>query len=739
MNKLGKVLLSMFLLSLCGGNWGTLAAPQPAEQRAAKLCYERGLERFRAGDLEAAIVLMRASLLLNPKLLAAQFWVGRFYAERKEWAAAEVAFRKVLAEKPNSLEAHYWLGRVYQATHRLQEARREYEFVVRLGVASRDSKDAAARLQALQEGEKVEEAVAAEEEVAGEEVVVEEPIVLEVEEVAGVEEERAEEAREEVVIPAEEKPGLVAEVKGRGAALGAKLQGGETVSIVVLGDKLTAASGVANPEKDGFAGLFCDLLRARFGQAKIALHLFSRAEAVTEEIAYRIEVVEEVLAPRPDLVVVQLGGTDAVQGVPVEDYKDALATLLQEIIEGSKAAVILATPLVEGPLDNLFVQAAKRVGEAAGVVVADFDTAIKSQGRDHRGLFPYGQDPHEYAHTAAARELYRAFQQLVGEEPALGVDLSLPRQLVQLGTQTVLNLRLRNRSPQVQKGKVTLWLEGQRQEGEFTVAAGQTKAVNLSLNLPRELPDGRSRLLRLLGFAQSENQVAADVRWLTLSPVIPCPQLEEIPTLDDEAAWARALPRYPLAQAQIAVGREVWGGENDGSGYFSLARDEDNFYLFVEVRDDRIVPRGSQIWAFNDCLEVFFDLRSARGRGQPFCTRQVLLLFLILPAQEGEQVQVQPLDVQPAGLNQIRAHYTPTDEGYAVQLAMPLAVLQQVAGGPLDSFGFDLAIDDADVPGQRETQLIWAGRANNFVNPRCFGEVSLKPDLEEGTVRLTVW
>jgi hypothetical protein len=100
--------------------------------------------------------------------------------------------------------------------------------------------------------------------------------------------------------------------------------------------------------------------------------------------------------------------------------------------------------------------------------------------------------------------------------------------------------------------------------------------------------------------------------------------------------------------------------------------------------------------------------------------------------------QLYALEKPPASLEQFGLVYTPTPRGYVFQLTMPRAALAGLAGGPVESFGFDVAVDDADQPGQRKAQMIWAGVAENFINPRYFGEISLRHPAP-GNARLTVW
>jgi len=763
-----------------------------SEQRKAQTCHDRGLAAFREKKWEAALVLFKASLALDPDLLAARFWLGRIQFEQQDWSAAEESFRQVLAKKPSSLESHYWLARVLEATQRLEEARQEYQAVLQLGLPDEDANDAAARLKFLGPGagpmapvpaeKPAVEPPAAEEPTAEKagvkapaaettaeapptqpptvvigpveeqptpaEPTAEERAPMPGEETPAVEEPVAGEptGEEPAAEPEEEKPAAEEPAAEEGPAGGGeralallnKLKGGEPVTLVVLGDQFAAAPGVGDPGRDSFAALFVELLQRRFEGARIQLVPVT-VRGLTEEALDLLD--DEVLARQPDLVVVQLGGTDAAQSMPVEDFQDSLNTVVETLVDGTKAAVVLATPLVDTPrFDTEFVTAVKELAQGQpDRAVADFDTAVKRQGRDHRGLFPYGQPPHEYAHTAAARELYQAFQRLIGEEPTLQLDLATPLQFAALGQEVTVALKLKNEGQEPQTGQVRMGMGHQTKAGPFTVAAGQGGQVPLTVTLPAQLPNQRSQCFQVWGLAQSEGQAAADARWLAVSPVIPCPTLEETPTLEDEALWAADLERYPLGRPNLVVGANAWGGEEDASGEFSVARDEDTFYLFVNVTDNHLSPTGSNIWAFNDCLELYFDLRPPAQRGQPVCSQQNLLLFVILPPAEGVPAILQPLDVQPPGLNQAQVRYTRTAEGYQVQVGIPFQVLQRVAGQPLESFGFDLVMDDSDVAGQRKTQLAWAGYANNFLNPRAFGEVMLKPEVAKGTVKVTVW
>jgi hypothetical protein len=203
------------------------------------------------------------------------------------------------------------------------------------------------------------------------------------------------------------------------------------------------------------------------------------------------------------------------------------------------------------------------------------------------------------------------------------------------------------------------------------------------------------------------------------------------------------VPALSLGEANLALGQAAWRGPLDLSASFRMGVDDTSVYVVVEVQDDRIVPEGGLAPPFNDGVEVFLDLRPPESRGQPVCTPQVLVLFLALPTApvgNGRRAvpQLYALEKPPASLEQFGLVYTPTPKGYVFQLTMPRAALAGLAGGPVESFGFDVAVDDADQPGQRKAQMIWAGVAENFINPRYFGEISLRHPAP-GNARMTVW
>jgi hypothetical protein len=422
--------------------------------------------------------------------------------------------------------------------------------------------------------------------------------------------------------------------------------------------------------------------------------------------------------------------------------------------------------------------------------------------RDYRGFFPNYSHPNEYGHAMMARELLRAFRQLMKLPEVLEVTIGGQAGWIALGTNVPVSVGVQNLLEEAQSGELTLTMGESTHRESFDLAGKGTKDWTFSLPLPTDpsaalragLPAGRSSYQRLLAMARSPHGMAFDFKWLTLAPRLACPVLAQktsppaegegqpgaapeteatskpeaepdgkpaeepeakpgtAPPSETEAEpetpppakpvpdWAADLPRVALGEAHVVDGRARWDGPEDASAAFVIAQDADTFHVQVEVTDDHIVREGSIIPAFNDCVELFFDLRPLAERGKPFYTPQVFLVFISPPGRKPGDLKVIPLDA-PAGVtDQWQVQATRSKAGYTIAVAIPRGFLEGVAGGPLTSFGFDVAVDDADTAGERQTQLMWVGTEHNFGNPRGFGEIILA-GKEEGSeaVRMSLW
>ncbi|NUP99633.1 MAG: hypothetical protein HUU35_07245 [Armatimonadetes bacterium] len=247
----------------------------------------------------------------------------------------------------------------------------------------------------------------------------------------------------------------------------------------------------------------------------------------------------------------------------------------------------------------------------------------------------------------------------------------------------------------------------------------------LALGLSRPAAFGLAALLTAGLWAGSANLPPALAR-ATLVPIF------NVPVAGTPAA---ALPLVRLGAPHLVVGRGVWKGPDDLSATVRMAADSEHLRLEVAVTDEKLTTGGVPNY---DGVELFLDLRDDANRGRPHFTRQCITLFLH-PALDGApRVGTLTDDQPPPALLELPLQCEQRDDGYTLTLDLPRALLDEIAGRRVTRLGLDLGVDDSDSNG-RECQLMWLGRADNYVNPRRLGEFRLDDPAPLGSLRLTVF
>jgi tetratricopeptide (TPR) repeat protein len=77
-------------------------AAKPGE---AEVLYEHGVEQKRAGNLKDAVVLLRAAIAADPKLVRAHYALAWVLKDQQDIEGAAAEFRKVVELSPDSAEA----------------------------------------------------------------------------------------------------------------------------------------------------------------------------------------------------------------------------------------------------------------------------------------------------------------------------------------------------------------------------------------------------------------------------------------------------------------------------------------------------------------------------------------------------------------------------------------------------------------------------------------------------------
>ncbi len=75
----------------------------------------------------------------------------------------------------------------------------------------------------------------------------------------------------------------------------------------------------------------------------------------------------------------------------------------------------------------------------------------------------------------------------------------------------------------------------------------------------------------------------------------------------------------------------------------------------------------------------------------------------------------------------VQGHATRTATGYELNVSFPWSSLGGFVPQEKETLGFDLAVDNAGSSGTRESQWIWSGKSNFYVDPSQWGTIELNP------------
>ncbi len=507
-----------------------------------------------------------------------------------------------------------------------------------------------------------------------------------------------------------------------GDLLRARLVAGEPVRIVLLGDSITDGFDLAEPERDRFAALFCGLLREAWPAVTFDPVVRGEPGAPSREALLNFDLDVERYGPH--LVVLQFGGNDKGGGdglASLAGYEQNLRELIDRTRALGAAPLVMAPPMHEPVVHMPYPLAAAQVARSRAVPLVATDDLLKRPPLDYRGTFPYGVHPREHEHALMALALYDAFLELLGEARALEAELEDAALDAAPGATIDLPVRLANRLATPQRVQVALTGElpyragAAHSEATVDLPPGAEARLTLPLALPASLPGGRSAEYRLTLTARGDGQPAFSLKRLTIVPRVHCPALG---TPAAEIAAAELMQSHLFAVAD-------WRGPGDLSARLFLGHDDEAVRVQVEVTDDRL--RAGTGVPYGDGIELYLDLRDEADRGRPFYTPLCATLMVTWtepPAQP--LVTTLEADRPPEGLLEVKPLQEPMRGGYRLTLDLPRALLDRAAGRRVERFGFDLAVDDSDEP-DRQAQLLWLGRTDNFVNPRRLGELSLTP------------
>ncbi|MFQ6035140.1 MAG: sugar-binding protein, partial [Sedimentisphaerales bacterium] len=175
---------------------------------------------------------------------------------------------------------------------------------------------------------------------------------------------------------------------------------------------------------------------------------------------------------------------------------------------------------------------------------------------------------------------------------------------------------------------------------------------------------------------------------------------------------------YPGA----AQGPASWNGPEDSSGEFYLMWDDENIYLAVVMKDDKISMKkaGSSIWNA-DCIEIFFATTDA-----------IAAHTSTIHYQYGFNANNQRWNwCNMDGSGQREPDYLQiasslTADGYICEASIEYGQMLSLDFVTGNTIGFHPVFDDAD-NGDRKLQMTWTGREAHDQS-QGFGHIFLSPE-----------
>lgn len=124
MNRISRLAVIPMACSIMMFASGGAAIAQSPNPHAISM-YNLGLNAYKQGSPESAIIFFRRAADIDPNLADAQYNLGVLYQSQRRYKESVPRFLEVLRVKPNDADARYQLGLTYMGLGQYPEAKRE--------------------------------------------------------------------------------------------------------------------------------------------------------------------------------------------------------------------------------------------------------------------------------------------------------------------------------------------------------------------------------------------------------------------------------------------------------------------------------------------------------------------------------------------------------------------------------------------------------------------------------------
>jgi len=206
------------------------------------------------------------------------------------------------------------------------------------------------------------------------------------------------------------------------------------------------------------------------------------------------------------------------------------------------------------------------------------------------------------------------------------------------------------------------------------------------------------------------------------------------------------IPAVLDAAEQLYTGQASWDGPGDCSGEFYVMWDEENIYMAVVVKDDRVVmtKTGGDIWNA-DAIEIFFSTTDAVAAHVATTHYQY---GFNANNQRWNWCNMDGTGAREPAYLEIASSRTP--DGYICEASIPYGEMLSLDFSVGNAIGFHPVIDDTEAT-DREIQMTWTSREAHDQS-LGFGQIVLsdaaigggnplarRPDPKDGAVLEQTW
>ncbi|NJM15161.1 MAG: T9SS type A sorting domain-containing protein [Bacteroidales bacterium] len=160
-------------------------------------------------------------------------------------------------------------------------------------------------------------------------------------------------------------------------------------------------------------------------------------------------------------------------------------------------------------------------------------------------------------------------------------------------------------------------------------------------------------------------------------------------------------------------------GQTNNTCAFGAAWDSNYLYIGIVVNDNSLTNDSPYDWE-DDAVEIYIDADMNRGTVYDALDRQFVKGYESSACWE-----------QHSHMANVLHAWSATSTGYRVEMAIAWSNLG-ISPNDVHAIGFDVAVDDDDDGGNRESQAMWNGTNDNWHNTSAFGTLNLaqpQPDV----------